>query len=164
MHRYVPLIVLLACGGAACAARPPARTFADLDARVRPGRTLFVIDDSGTETRGRLAVLSADALTLDTVGSPRTFPAARVRQVQRYGESLWNGLLIGSAVGLPGTLLADPPYRACRSDPARLCADTAAAAGQRALGLAMMAGIGAGIDALMRSRNQVYLAPGQPAP
>jgi hypothetical protein len=83
-----------------------------------------------------------------------------VRQVQRYGDSLWNGFFIGAAVGIPGMLLADPTYEPCKNDSEKRCAN--AQAGQRVLGLGIMGAVGAGIDALIRGRHQVYLAPGQP--
>jgi hypothetical protein len=155
------LSVLLLAAGGGCAARQPVRSFSDLPQRVKPGDTLYVIDDTGTETKGRLLDLSASGLTLDIAGSPHPMSAVRVRQVQRYGDPLWNGMLIGAALGVPGALLADPPYGPCPGDPQRLCAESVV--GQRVLGFGLMAAIGAGVDALIRGRHQEYLAPDQSA-
>jgi hypothetical protein len=140
--------------------RQPARSFADLQQRVRPGHTIYVIDTTGTETRAKVVEVTPTALSIDVAGNLQRLEEARVRQVQRYGDSLWNGTLIGIALGLPGTFLADPPRGPCDDDPQRQCAKSPVE--QRIVGLSVMGAIGAGIDALMRSRHQVYLAPGQP--
>jgi hypothetical protein len=128
---------------------------------VKPGHTVFVIDDTGTETKGKVVETSASVLTLDVDGVRRPMDSGRVRQVQRYGDSLWNGFLIGVAVGTPGVLIADPPYEVCKDDPQKLCAEPQL--GQRVLALAVMGAVGAGIDALIRGRHQVYLAPDRPS-
>ena len=161
--RYAVLCAALV-GCAACGARQPVRVFGELPSRLDPGHTVFVIDDTGAETRGSVVTLSRDAIVLSTSAGTRSFDAARIRQIQRYGDSLWNGALIGAAVAVPGVMIGDPPYRACPHDPSARCASTGAAIAQRAVGVAVMGAIGAGIDALMRSRQQVYLAPVPPSP
>jgi hypothetical protein len=159
-HRALSVLLctltLVTVGG--CAARQPARSFSDLQQRVRPGHTVFVIDDTGSETKGKVVEISASDLTLDVNGVRRPMDSASIRQVQRYGDSLWNGLLIGIAVGIPGAVISDSGSQPCEDDPQKRCAY-----GQgRFLVLAMMGALGAGIDALSRSRHQVYLADGQP--
>lgn len=158
MQRLVCAFVLLTIA-AGCSARPPARSLTDLQQRIRLGHTLYVIDAAGTETRGKLTAFTPSGLTLDVSGASRTFDEPQIRQVQRYGDSLWNGALIGLAIGAPGALLGDPEYRPCPDNPQHQCAQSAAV--QRVLSIGIMTGIGAGIDALMRSRLQVFLAPGQ---
>jgi hypothetical protein len=154
------LCLLLAVGGAGCAARQPARAFSDLPNRLHTGHRVFVIDDAGIETAGRIVTLSASALVIDVNGVERRLDQERVRQVQRDGDALWNGLLTGTAIGALGMLLADPTYEPCAGDPGRSCADSQI--GQRAAAVGIMAATGAGIDALIHGRHQVYLAPGQP--
>ena len=39
--------------GAGCAAKQPARSFVDLQQRLHSGNTVYVIDDTGHETKGR---------------------------------------------------------------------------------------------------------------
>lgn len=141
-----------------CAARQPLHSFADLPQRISPGHTVYVIDDAGLETRGQVVSLSPSELTLRVDGQPRSMSAPRIRQVQRYGDSVWNGLAIGAAVALPGMLISDPRYVPCRNDPQRTCSDNEIA--QRVMGAALVAAVGAGIDALIRGRDQVYVAPG----
>jgi hypothetical protein len=153
------LLIFAAVTISGCAARPPARTFSELQQRVQPGTTLYVIDDRGNETRGRLAAISPDGLTLDRDDAPLRFAESAVRQVQRYGDPLWNGFLIGMAVGTPGMLIADPTYDPCPDNPRRLCPNSQV--GQRIVALTVMGAIGAGIDALIRGRHQLYLSPGQ---
>ena len=153
-------LTLVVSGG--CAARQPARSFSDLQQRLHSGNTVYVIDNAGGETKGKIVEVSASAMFLDINGTRRRMEEDSVRQVQRFGDSLWNGLLIGAAVGTAGMLIADPTYERCQNDPQRLCADPQT--GQRILAVGVMGGVGAGIDALIRGRHQVYLAPDQPLP
>lgn len=43
-------LALLAVAG--CAARAPARSFSDLQRRLKPDATVYMIDSTGTETKG----------------------------------------------------------------------------------------------------------------
>jgi hypothetical protein len=149
--------VLSAVLATGCAARPPAHTFADLQHRLRPGATVYVIDDTGVETKGRVLEVAPSTLSLSVDGGRREMGEATVRQVQRYGDPLWNGLAIGAAVAVPGALIADPTYDPCSNMPQQRCANSQA--GQRVLMIGVTAAIGAGIDALIRGRHQVYLSP-----
>jgi hypothetical protein len=151
------LLMIVAASG--CAARAPARSFADLQHRVSPGATVYVIDNTGTEVRGRLKDISSAGLILGVDGADRRIAADSVRQVQRYGDSLWNGLLIGMAVATPGMLIADPTYDPCPADPGRRCANSMV--GQRILGIGVTGALGAAIDASIRGRHQIYLSPDQ---
>lgn len=76
--------------------------FDELSSVLRRGQTLVVTDNSGEETKGRLQEVSASALVLsvpnDATGR-HTFAADRVMRIRRT-DSVWNGALIGLAVGL----------------------------------------------------------------
>jgi hypothetical protein len=150
------LLLMLASGG--CATRRPTQSFEELQHRLRPGHTVYVIDTAGRETRGKVVEVSSSTLMLRVNAAPLRIDSASVRQVQRYGDPLWNGALIGMGLGLPGLLIADPTYQSCDADPQKLCADSQI--GQRVAALAVMGGLGAAVDALMRGRHQIYLAPG----
>ena len=139
-----------------CAARTPARSFPDLQPRLKRGATVYVIDSTGNETKGRIVEVSSSALTLAVDGVQRRMEQETVRQVQTYGDSLWNGVVIGMAMATPGMLIADPTYGPCTNNARMQCANSRV--GQRLLGVGIMGAVGAGIDALMRSRHQVYLA------
>jgi hypothetical protein len=114
---------------------------------LKPGNTVYVIDNQGLETRGKVVELSAAALTLDVDGVRQSMDEATIRQVLRYGDSLWNGFVIGAAVSTPGVLISDPQKGGSPH------------AGKRSLAIGIMGVIGAGIDALLRTRQSVYQAP-----
>ena len=117
--------------GVGCGTRAPARSFADLQQRVGPGQIIYVVDETGTETRGTLTNLSSTQLSLEVNNVPRQFDEARVRQVQRYGDSLWSGALIGLGLALPGVFIADPHYKPCSPDAPVLCPKTTCRIGWR---------------------------------
>jgi hypothetical protein len=156
VRRGVPTLLLLAVV-AGCSARPPARSLTDLQQQIRPGHTVYVIDTSGTETRGKLTAITPTGLTVDVSGASRTFDEPQIRQVQRYGDSLRNGALIGAGIALPGALIGDLSYTCREGGVDGRCGF---GVGRRALTVGLFAAVGAGIDALMRSRRQVFLAPG----
>lgn len=143
---------------AACGGKAPVNTFPELATRVRPGHTVYVIDTGGRETRGKVVGIAPGELTVRHDGSVQRFTADEVRQVQRYGDPLWNGAIIGLVAATPGTLLADPRYVPCEGDPRRTCSD--AEVGWRAFSIGLGGLAGMGIDALIRHRRQVYVAPG----
>ncbi len=153
-------IAVIVSGG--CAARQPARAFLDLQERVRSGNTVYVTDYAGMEMKGKIVDLSASALVLDVNGTHRRLDQGTVQSVQRRGDSLWNGMLIGVAVGASAMLLADPRYEPCANDAQKLCANAQMA--QRVLAIGIMGATGAAIDALISRRHYVYLAPGPPPP
>ena len=145
--------------GGGCAARQPARTFVDLQERLHSGNTVYVTDTTGMETKGKVVEVSASALVLDVKGVHQRVDQGSVRHVQRQGDSLWNGLLIGVAVGASAMLMADPTYERCTNDAEKLCPHSQM--GQRILAVGIMGAAGAGVDALISRRNDVYLAPDQ---
>lgn len=157
-------VTLTVCGCAcamlvaACGAKAPVSTFPALQTRIRPGHTVYVIDTGGRESRGTLVTVSATELVIGGDDQVRRFASGDVRQVQRYGDSLWNGTLIGIAAVTPGTLLADPQYGPCQSDPDGSCAKTGV--GSRAIAIGLGGLMGMAIDALIRHREPVYVAPG----
>jgi hypothetical protein len=118
--------------------------------------TVYVLDESGAETSGRLLRLSPDSLVLLVDGTERRFETARVARIQKRGDSLRNGAIIGAVVG--GVLgiisagIAECPGR-----------ETGGCPGTRATFFLMSTGvysaIGTGIDALIPGRTTLYEAP-----
>ena len=64
---------------ATAAAQPPgpARSFEELQGRVRTGDRVYVIDTSGMSTRGAIAAVSKVSLTLTLDGTRRSLTRAR---------------------------------------------------------------------------------------
>ena len=123
---------------------------------AKAGSTVYVLDDAGTETSDRLLRLDADSLVLLVGDTERRFEAARVRLIEKRGDSKRNGAIIGAVVGAAiGALsmgMAD-----CPGDGGGSCP------GFRAAGVVISTGvyaaIGAGIDALVVGRTTWYEAP-----
>ena len=76
-------------------------TFANIRTEALP--TLYVTDLTGHQTTGQLVGLTESALTIQTAAATRTFQASEVSHVDRKGDSLKNGTLIGLAVGVVGS-------------------------------------------------------------
>lgn len=159
--RTLSLCALVVLAGG-CAAKQPVHSFFDLQKRLRPGTTVSVVDGVGTETKGKVIDISPSALVLDVGGTRRRMEQNSVMRVRRHGDPLWNGLLIGLGVGVSAMLITDPAYERCTNDPRNVCANPHT--GERILAVAAMGVAGAGIDGLIRTRNDVYLAPGDRLP
>jgi hypothetical protein len=145
-----------------CGASRPARSFSNLQQLLKPGNTVYVVENSGAETKGKVVDVSASALTLEVDGVPRSMDQDQVSEVQRYGDLLWNGFVIGAAVATPAMLLSDPAKKPCGVNLQRRCGEVQV--GQRVLAIGIMGLIGTGIDALIRRRHPVYEAPYRRAP
>jgi hypothetical protein len=157
--RGTVLLGILLASLQGCAAARPASQLSDLSRRLPRGSTVYVTDVTRHETKGRIDDVSRAALTLDVNGTRQVFTVGTIRQIERYGDSLWNGIAIGAGIGAASALISDPQYRPCHNRPAVLCAD--AQIPQRVLMIGVMGAAGAGIDALYRRRHLVYQAPNQ---
>ena len=62
--------------------------------------TIYVTDDAGRQTEGKLLRLEPDSVVMLVEGAEQRFDAARVRRIDRRGDSLKNGTLIGVAIGV----------------------------------------------------------------
>ncbi len=94
MKAFTALRVILYC----CLAVPAAAqsTFAGLHLSGRP--MLYLTEASGRETKGRLASLTDDALTITVKKSTRTFTPDELRLIERRGDSLGNGIAAGLVI------------------------------------------------------------------
>lgn len=114
------------------------------------GDTIFVTDDSGNQTKGRVIDVSASHLVVSTP-ERRTFEQSTIREIRRP-DGLWNGLAIGFAAGLlPGAFLGHLSCEdsdTCTSGPI---------AGALAIG-GIGAAIGVGIDELVGRPGRVIFA------
>jgi hypothetical protein len=116
--------------------------------------TVYVLDDRGIETSGRLLRLNADSLDLFIDGAEQRFEAARVKRIQKRGDSLRNGALIGTLVGLAMGLVAGGISDCPGEDPGGRCPGARVALVLVSTG--MYAAIGTGIDALIVGRTTLY--------
>jgi hypothetical protein len=123
--------------------------------------TVYVLDDTGTETAGKLLHLNPDSLVLLVGDTERRFEEGRIRRIQGRGDSVRNGLIIGAvigaATGLIGAGVADCPGE----DPGGHCPGSRIALGLFSTGV--YAAIGTGIDALISGRTTLYEAPIPPS-
>ena len=136
-------------------------TFAqDLDPRIatlleRHAR-LIVLDNNGSEWTGRLLKIDDAAITIATPDGPLSVARARVAEIHRRGDSVVSGIKIGAVTGAIlgvwvtketgcGAMLTG--YEPCSG---REYAERVAVTS----GLA--AGIGLGLDALVRGRTRIY--------
>jgi hypothetical protein len=124
--------VLLLYGGSTAWAQAPLVPTRDVEAVLMPGRTVWITESAGIEEK----------------------MIAEVQRVRiRESDPLWNGALIGAGAAVASGLLlcrATEPWENCRDDIGPMLR----------IG-ALGAGIGIGIDALIRRRETVYeAAPG----
>ena len=156
-HRRAGRLAMVAlCAGAVagCVHMQPAQTWAELVPRLTPGTAVAVTDTNGTEVRGKVSAVSATSLTLKVAKASREFDSTRVRYVRRDGDSLWNGLAIGAAIGILGAVLPD---NRCGGQPPT-CDDQQIPQRVTFFGVATAGGIG--IDAWRRDRRSLYGSPG----
>lgn len=99
MRNALFVIVFLALAHGTVSGQP-ANSPAELAARLESGHTIFVLDTMSREVRGVFGELTGSGITLMVDGKLRELPFAEVRRVTRHGgDPLWNGVLIGAAVG-----------------------------------------------------------------
>lgn len=144
-----PLALLLA---ATVAGAQPATTFGELPLRLNTDDSVRVIGADGATTRGTIVGISPATLEVRVNGDIRTFTPDSVREVAVRGDSLRNGTLIGLGAGAAyGVAFA----RAFSDHPR----PGEAVTGALIFG-GIGAGIGVGIDALIRGHRVVYRRPG----
>jgi hypothetical protein len=121
--------------------------------------TVFVLDDRGVETRGRLVKLDDDGVVVLVGSAQRRFELARVNRVSRRGDSLKNGAIAGAVFGAVMGVLASG-LAECSDDRGRISGCGAGARTALAVGsTAFYAAIGTGIDAAVQGRTVIYQAP-----
>ena len=81
-------------------AQAPAPATASKGLKLAALPTVFVVDDVGVETTGKLLRLDHEAVVVLVNGSEHRFETRRVARVTRRGDSLKNGVIIGTVFGL----------------------------------------------------------------
>ena len=130
--------------------------FVHVQYALRPGDTVFVVDDTGTETRGKVARIEPSALRLIVDGYERDWGAAAVERLERRGDSLKNGAIAGLWTGgIFGLLFAIAAVDGAGGGAAvTLVPSGGQIAGVFGAFMGLGAGIGAGIDALVPGRQR----------
>ncbi len=126
---------------------------------VKLGQTLEVIDEQGQEVRGKVRALSADALTLDRKGTQTEIPFERITQIARPNDGLGNGALIGLGAGVAFGLLASTAGTD-NCDGYYYCGSGWVIGSGLVFG-GIGAGIGVGVDALIRRDRVIYRRDGR---
>jgi hypothetical protein len=150
------VLLLLCAGGTRADAQAVATSFDQLAVLVKLGDKVSVVDASGREAKGRIGMLSRDAMILVTEAGPRKFGEVDVAAIsQRRGDSLLNGAIIGAAAGTAyfvtlSMLLWD-------SDGGDVIVPTLIAGGVVMAGMGAAAGVG--LDALSTRRQVIYQKP-----
>ena len=115
--------------------------------------TIYVTDEAGRQTEGKLLGLEPQALVMLVNGVEQRFDAARVRRIDRRGDSLKNGALIGAGAGVVFGLLAALGSD-CPEDFGGSCPGTRATF--FALSTIAYTGLGAGVDAMIVGRTRMF--------
>jgi len=131
-----------------------ARSFEQLQLLVKAGDRIFVTDPTLNTFEGRIAGLSTSSLRVMVNGSSRDLSETDIFEIRQWRhDSLKNGAVIGAGVGLGlGIAFA-----------VAICQDSwsGCGGGEVLAGLALYsaigAGIGVGVDALIPSKQRVYI-------
>ena len=117
--------------------------------------TVFVQDESGGETKGKLLRLDQQSVMVLVDGQEHSFELADVRRIQKRGDSLKNGAITGAVLGaIVGSVIVTADCQGVQY----YC--TAGARTLIALGTAgIYSAIGAGIDAAIPGRTTLYQRP-----
>jgi hypothetical protein len=147
---------------AAVSAQTVARTFDELNVRVRSGETVYVTDNQSRTIDGVLLTVSADALVMEAASGRVTLSVAQVDRVRvRRRDSLKNGILGGLAAGAAGGALAALLTDDRASTQCTFFCDGFVSTGQviaagMLVGGVLGIGAGAAIDAVIKERRLVY--------
>ena len=139
------LCAILFLGAADANGQP---TLAGVGEIIRPGNTISVTSRDSEEARGRLIRISPASLVLDVKGRQREFFVEDIGWVERTGDPLWNGAIIGGLV--LGWSFAGGAGASCSPNCSRDVPRAALA------GAAIGAGAGALFDAMHSGRSRVF--------
>jgi hypothetical protein len=151
MHTKITLLVLVVSTVTTLSA-DAGQADQRLETTLTPGTTAWITEAGGREERARIVDIAGSELTIavgESVRRLRTDDIARIRV--RRSDSVLNGALIGAGAAI-GTALfmcqLMEPWENCRDDVGPMLR----------IG-AVGAGIGIGVDALIRGRKTIYVAP-----
>lgn len=157
----VLILALIAACAHPATAQTTVDTFGELAQVLKPGNTVFVQDEKGERTKGKISELSDASIQLMTGGFRNrtlTLPADRVMRVSKV-DSKWNGFVIGVIAGMvPGLVLGYGFKNWCENESGSHCNNAYAYTG----GVFGLAGgwIGSAIDGTIDGQTLVFRRPG----
>lgn len=151
-RRCSVFLMLFILGSGWVLAQEPATSLDELRIILTTGDKVTLTDLSGQSITGRIERITPDALNLRVKDNVQAFAEKDLRQItQKRQDSIFNGLLIGAAVGFGATL----PINLGIADE-----------GEKGVALAVSAlwgliggGIGAIVDASITHKQLVYFRP-----
>ena len=148
------LVAAVALFPTSVGAQTVAQSFGELQGMLKVDQTVFVTDETGRLTKGKVTDLSASSLTV-LAPEKRTFGESTVTRINR-ADGVWNGALIGLGVGtIPGAWLGTVYCDECQNR-----------TGPVLIGVLLFGGIGAamgtGIDVLVGKVGRLVYASRQP--
>jgi len=149
-HLLLPTLILAVLPTLASA--QPVASFTELPQRLNVGDTVTVDRMDGTQTRGQLVRMTPDLLMVKTAADEVALASDQVRRIAVCCDPLLNGALIGLAAG---AVLGVSASRSIAEDTPSVAFDLLAAGLLGGVG----AGLGVGLDALIRTHKTVYQAP-----
>lgn len=160
MKRMAAVVLLVAMTMPAPAgAETVARSLEELGVRLKPGQKVQVLERSGRLTEGLITGISESSLTV-FAGESRTLAAEDVLRVDRAGDSVRNGILIGAVSGAAAGALVLWSYSQMTEEQkaATTCPECDS---PDIIGAYAVFGAGAGwlIDKLRKGRTDLYAAP-----
>ena len=154
LKRIALLLVCSACAASLVSAQTVGGTKPNLEALLVPGMTVWITDSGGREEKTRVVGVSGNTVTIAIDDDIRRLVTAEIMRVSvRQSDPLINGALIGA-----GAAVASGLFLCTRTEPWRNCRDDI---GPMLRIGAIGAGVGIGLDALIRGRRTIYeAAPG----
>ena len=148
--KRVALVVLFSAStGSAVSAQTPQGATVNLETTLIPGMTVWITDSNGREEKTRIVSVSGDTVATTTGGEIRRLPTTDVMRVRvRHSDPVINGALIGAGAAVASGLFlcrTMEPWENCRDDVGPIFR----------IG-AIGAGVGVGIDLLIRGRRTLY--------
>jgi hypothetical protein len=149
LKRIALLILLSVSTGSAVSAQTPQGVNPKLETMLIPRMTVWITDSSGREEKTRVVAVSGDIVTAAVDGDIRRLRTTDVMRVKvRHSDSVLNGALLGAGAAVSSGLALcrlTETWANCRDDVGPMLR----------IG-AIGAGVGIGIDALIRGRRTIY--------
>lgn len=117
---------------------------------------VFLLDSRGAEYRGKLLRVDDREVTMLVKDHERTFQRNEIVRIEKRGDSLKNGAIIGAITGAALGLLA-AGISDCPTPHQASCTGTRIAILVTSVGI--YTGVGTGVDAAIRGRTLIYQAP-----